>query len=127
MSFMHVSLRGFVTCSASPKPTLMTLRPSEQFLHDRLGLLCCNTELPQRQRATPVVQHRFKIFQAGQIAILIKQADGDFLGELICSLEGSLEVGRIMLLLFQYFDSWIEPLVGVVLVISHTRTEHVDQ
>src|SRR5581483_912669 len=102
-------------------------RCSEQLVDERLGLFIGDTQLAPGQWPVAIVEDRFEVFEAGKFGIFIDQADGDFLAPLVRFLQGLVEVGWVIPLLFENFNARIKPLVGIVLVVSDARAENVDK
>src|SRR5207302_2075142 len=64
---------------------------------------------------------------AFQVGPTPEQSNGNFFAPLITALDRLVEIGRVVALFLEYFYARIKPLVGVVLVVSDARTEHVHQ
>src|SRR5207249_7486448 len=66
----------------------------------------------------------FKAFQVGPTP---EQSNGNFFAPLVTALDRLVEVGWVVALFLEYFYARIKPLVSVVLVVGHARTENVHQ
>src|SRR5438128_1386820 len=72
-------------------------------------------------------QSRFQILQALQVGPTPEQSNRNFVAPLKTALDRLMQIGRVVALFFENFHSRIKPLIGVVLVVGHARTEDIDQ
>src|SRR5439155_11856416 len=68
-----------------------------------------------------------RIDRRPRVRVAIEKSDGDFFAPFHGAIHSRMEIGRSVALVFQLVDAIAEPLVGVLLIEGHARTENVDQ
>src|SRR5262245_46410730 len=93
----------------------------------RLCLVRTDSETAEGERPIAILQHRFKLLQTFKVGPSPKQANWNFIAPLQTLVQGSMEIVWLITALLQDFDARVEPLIGVILIVSHARAENINQ
>ena len=75
-----------------------------------------------------MIEDRFSLIERGQVGSLKEFSDRDFIAPDESAFHCLVPIGGIIgRVLFEFSDSLPEPGVGVVMVVSHTRTEDINE